>query len=627
MLDALRKSAAGWIAKLFIGLLVISFAIWGIADIFRGFGASSVAKVGDTEISATYFRTTYNRELQTLGRRAGRAISSQEALQHGLPAQVLGQLVSEAALTEAARRRGLAISDETLARQIREDPSLSVGGRFDRNAFRQLLANNDMTEDTYIDLRRSDELRQQIAVAITGDIEVPETYLEAINTFSNEERVIHTLAIGPGQVEAVADPSEDELKTYFDAHKANFRAPEYRKFSYIVVNPETVARPEDVSEDDIKKLYESAGNRFRTPETRHVRQIVFPNQQEADAAAAKIAGGASFEDIVKDRKLSDADVDLGVVTKGALIDPAVADAAFSLNDGAISPVIDGRFGKVIVTVSDITPESVQPLAEVHDKLAQEIAERNASRDVLDLTNEIEDARAGGATLDEIAKRFKLKFVTVDAVDATGKSPDGSDLDLPKKAELLKLVFESDVGIENDPLQLPKGFIWYDVSGVTAAHDRTLDEVRDKVVAAWRKQEYDSRVTKKAEELLAEARGGKSLDDIAAEIGVIAVDSPPLKRQTQNPAYPQAVIAEAFNGPKGYLASAVGSDDTRVILQVKEVNTPVFFAQAAGVPELKKALDQQLQTSLMTEYVTLLQENLGVSVNQRVLQQALGLSQE
>lgn len=626
MLDVLRKSAAGWIAKLFIGLLVISFAIWGIADIFRGFGGNAVAQVGDTEIPAALFRTTYNRELQTLGRRMNRGLSAEQGVAMGLPGRVLGQLISEAALDEEARIRGLGISDETLARQIREDPNLTGGtGKFDRDSFRRLLANNEMTEDSYIRLRRAEELRQQIAGAITGGVVIPQAYLEAINRYSEEERVIRTITIGPDQVGEIAAPSDDDLTTYFDANKAQFRAPEYRKFSYIVVDPETVARPDDVSEDAIKAAYDAAGTRFKTPEKRRVRQIVFPTKEEADAAAAKIAAGGTFAEIMADRKLTDTDVDLGLVAKSELIDPAVGDAAFALADGAVSPVVKGRFGHVLVTVSDITPEQVQPLADVRDTLAKEIAEKTASRDVINLTNEIEDARAGGATLEEIAKRFSLKLVTVDGVDSSGKAPDKSDVTLPKKADLLKLVFDSDVGIENDPLQLTKGFLWYDVSEVTPARDRTLDEVRDEVVAAWKTQEYNTRVSAKATELLDQVKAGKSLDDVAQEIGVEVKESAALKRQTKDPSYPGGVIAAAFGGPEGHVASATGPDDTRVILVVKSTTPPAFFEEAAGVPELKKALTGQLEASLMTQYIELLQGSLGVKVNQTVLQQSLGLS--
>ncbi|PLX39406.1 MAG: peptidylprolyl isomerase [Hyphomicrobiales bacterium] len=625
MLDVLRKSAAGWIAKLFIGLLVISFAIWGIADIFTGFGTSSIAKVGETEIPAGTFRNAYNRELQLIGRQLNRGLTPEEGVAAGIPGQVLGRLVSEATLDEEARNRGLGISDETLARQIQNDPALQNGsGRFDRNMFRQLLANNDMNEDFYVRQRRGAEMRQQLSDAVTGGLEIPTAYLEAMNRYMDEERVASYIVLGPEQLGDIADPSDDELKAYFEKNTVRFRAPEYRKLMLMSVVPATVARPEDVGEDDIRAAYDAAGDRFKTPEKRRIRQIVFADKQQAEEAAAKIAGGTSFADIMAERKLTDTDVDLGLVTKSDLIDPAVADAGFALADGAVSGVVDGRFGSVLVTASDVTPGTVTPFEEVRDTLARELAEKNATREVLELSDTIEDARAGGSTLEEIAKRFDLKTRIVEAVDESGNDPDKKSVDLPKKAEFLKLVFESDVGLENDPLQLPKGFLWYEVMDVSPARDRALDEIRNEVVAAWKKEQYQTQANKKVADLVTRLNGGETLEQVATDVGVAVQESGRLKRQSQDPIFTPQALNALFSGPEGHAASGAGVGDQQIIVVVKDIFAPAFFAEAAGVPELKNQLTAQLRNSMMTQYIAEVQRSVGVSVNQATLQRSIGL---
>src|SRR5499433_876929 len=144
MLRGLRKASSNWLGKAVmagvVGFLVISFAIWGIGDIFRGFGRNAVATIGDTEISIEQFRQFYNERLQQLGRQLGRPITPDEARARGLDRQLLGQLIAETTLDEQARKLRLGISDEEIAQRIRSDPSFrGPTGQFDRTRFEQLI--------------------------------------------------------------------------------------------------------------------------------------------------------------------------------------------------------------------------------------------------------------------------------------------------------------------------------------------------------------------------------------------------------------------------------------------------------------------------------------------------------
>src|SRR4029079_15764012 len=139
----------------------------------------------------------------------------------------------------------------------------------------------------------------------------------------------------------IAESTPEVLQKYFDERKTLFRAPETRKVTLLVLTPAELARWETIDDQDAKTYYEQHKAQFGTPERRHVRQILFPNTEEAKAAADRIAQGASFESIVKERARKDPDTDLGTVTKADMIDPAVADAAFALKDGETSAPVQG----------------------------------------------------------------------------------------------------------------------------------------------------------------------------------------------------------------------------------------------------------------------------------------------
>ena len=152
-----------------MGLLAASFAVWGIGDIFRGFGRSTVAKIGRTEISIEQFRQTYNDRLQQLGRQVGRPVTLDQARQIGLDRQVLGQMIAEVVLDERARTLRLGLSDAEISKRITSDPNFqSPTGQFDRTRFEQTIRSAGYTEARFVAEQRRQSLRRQLVGAITS---------------------------------------------------------------------------------------------------------------------------------------------------------------------------------------------------------------------------------------------------------------------------------------------------------------------------------------------------------------------------------------------------------------------------------------------------------------------------
>src|SRR6202167_6618149 len=231
------------------------------------------------------------------------------------------------------------------------------------------------------------------------------------------------IPLRPAKAGDIPQPTADELNKYFEARKILFRAPEYRKVSTIQVTPAELGKWMDISEADIKTAYEEHHSRYVTPERRRVEQIVFPKIEDADAAEARLKDGLTFAALAAERGLKDPDIDLGTVPKSEIVDPAVADAAFSLKEGEVSAPIKGRFGTVIVTVIKIEPEQTNPLAAVTAQIPNDIAAERAKGQVEALHNQIEDARAGGGTLEEAAKKANLPVVNYE-IDRSGRDPSG-----------------------------------------------------------------------------------------------------------------------------------------------------------------------------------------------------------
>lgn len=629
MLRGIRKASANWLGRAVMGavmgLLALSFAVWGINDIFRGFGRSTVAKVGGTEIPVEQFRRDYNERLQQLARQVGHPVTPEQASAVGLDRQVLGEMVAEAGLNQRARQMRLGVSDAEIVRRLSSDPAFrGPTGQFDRLRFEELLRSAGYSEQRFIAEQRRVMLRRQIIDSFSGELPVPKAWLEALNQFQNQERNIEYVTLGPAQAGDIPQPTADELSKYFEARKILFRAPEYRKIATVQVMPTEIAKWMEVSEADIKRSFDDHRNRYITPERRHVEQIVFPTMPEAEAADARIKDGLSFATLAAERGLKQSDIDLGTGPKSQIIDPAVADAAFSLKDGEVSAPVKGRFGAVIVTVLKIEPEEQKSLADVAPQIRNDIATERAKAEVQSLHNQIEDERAGGSTLQQAPQKAKLPVVTYD-LDRSGRNPVGEPVsNLPDASGVVSAAFASDVGVDNDPIQADGGYVWYDVVAITPARDRTLDDVKSQVEARWRQDEMASRLKAKATDLLDKLKGGTAFDVVAKANGLAVETAANLKRDKLGAAVSARMLSSVFHIAKDGFGSAEGDNPSDwIVFRVIAVTDPKLDANSPDAKRIDEVVQRQETNDLIGQYVAWLENDLGTSVNQAALAQAVG----
>ncbi|HEY1433053.1 MAG TPA: SurA N-terminal domain-containing protein [Stellaceae bacterium] len=628
MLRGLRKASSNWLGKAVmaavVGFLVISFAIWGIGDIFRGFGRSTVAKIGRTEITIEQFRTLYNERMQQYSRQFGRPITPEQARATGLDRAAIGQIFSEILLDERAHALGLALSDAEVAKQITKDPAFQgLNGQFDRSRFEQIIRNAGYTEARFVAEQRRQLLRRELAGTIASGLSVPRTLVEAANRYQNEQRSIEYVLLDRALAGEVAPPAPEVLAKYFEERKSLFRTPEYRKLVIVSLIPSEQARWIEISDADLKRAYEERRARYVTPERRHILQIDFPNAEAASAAAERIAKGASFAEIAKELGKSEKDIDLGTVPKAAVIDRAAADAAFALKEGEVSAPVQGRFGTVLVQVLKIEPEQVRPLEQVAGELKQELAAARAKSEIFDLYNKIEDARAEGKSLAEAAANLKLEARTID-VDRSGRDATGTPVKLPDAERVLAGAFATDVGVERDPLRFEDGYIWYDVTGISPSRERSLDEVKDQVDARWREQEIATRLDTKATEMLDKLKAGGTLAETAAANHLKVETLAGLKRGEPAGPLSAAGIDAVFRTAKDAAGKTQAAQPAeQVVFRVTDIVVPVLDMSSEEAKRDLEALNRGVSEDILAEYIARLESEIGVTINQSALNQVVG----
>ena len=611
-----------------MGVLIISFAVWGIADIFKGFGQSKLATIGSTEISIEAFRQIYTERLQQMGRQFGRPLTQEQARLFGLDRQVLQQTIAEAALDEEARRMGLAVSDAETLRVIHNDPNFKgVNGQFDPNRFNALLRQAGYSEQRYLAEQRKVSLRRQITGTISAGVEPPKLMLDAITRYQNEQRSIDYVKLDAAQAGTIDPPSPETLAAYFEERKVQFRAPEYRKLSFAMITPEEIGKWNAVSDEEARKVYDERKDKIGTPDKREVSQIVFPTMEEATSARSRLGASFSFEDLAKERGLNPSDYNLGLIAKSAIIDPAIADAAFALPSGEISQPVQGRFGVALAKVGKIEPGSTPSFESVAETIKKEIATANARAKVNELQGKMEDERGGGASIVEAAQKLGLTAVTIDAVDRSGRMPNGQLVaNVPRGLDVVSQAFNSDVGVDNDPIQFQGGYVWYDVLGITPSRERTLEEVRDQVEAKWREDQIASRLRTKAAEMVKKLEQGGNLADEAAAVGSKVESAKDFKREASVAGVPSSAITAAFRTAKDAVGQS-GSGSEWTVFKVTAVTVPAVDMASDEVKKLQESMQRGLADEQVAQYVTKIEKVIGTSINQAAFAQVTGANQQ
>ena len=620
MLRSFRRAAKTKFASVIIGALVVAFALWGVSDIFRGTVANTVASVGGTDISAA----DYDRELRARIRQIAQLTPNftlAEARAVGLDQQVLDDVISRTALDLAAAGLGLTASDEAVSNLIQT--SGQFGSPFNYQLFLQALQENGLTEAGYVELTRRDIVRAQMLNAVTGAMKPAPGLTKLLYDYFNETRVVEYVRLTPEDAGEIADPTEEELTQFHTAHPELFSAPEYRSIEYVVIGPAQVAGQIEITEEDLLAAYERDRALFDTPERRTVQQITFPNQQEAEAAAARIAAGTDLAAIAQERGLSEQDINIGTVAADGLA-PELAAAVFAAPSGGVTAPVQGPFGWVIARISEILPGITRTFDDMRETLRAGVITDRGRGQAVDLSNAFEDARAGGSTLAEAAASQSLEVRRVEAVDREARTPDGTMADISDDPSLLDEAFATESGEESLLFQgEDENYYAVRVNAVTPSALRPLEEVRAEVREGWLAQARASALEAMASNMAVEAQSG-GLARAAAGFRRAPVRSMPLRRDSIGDAFSPALLQQVFSVPRDIVvAGLAASGNDYVVARVVEIDHPVPDVASAEYAAFERERADEMGNDAVQALAAAARESAGVTTYPQVLQMLFG----
>ena len=382
----------------------------------------------------------------------------------------------------------------------------------------------------YEEARRRDLERQQL-VETLGAWTLPQQFLiDALHRYRGEARVIEHLTPDFSKL-TVPEPSEDRLKDYFEQNKGQYVALEERKANLLLVPRDAALARVKITDEEVKAAYDAAKVSYDVPEKRRVAQLTFPDKAAAEKAYAELSKAKDFNEAAAKAGFPPTDIDLGLLTKAQMIDPKIADAAFSLKKGELSRPVEGQFSVVLLRVSEIEGGKQRSFDEVKAEIRDNIAAERVGQQLQSLHEQVEAGRAKGTPLKEIAVALNLPFQEIAAINKTGKTDDGKAVIARADAgRIAEAFFAATPGVETDIIELSDGgYAWFDLVGVTPQRPRAFDEVKARVRASFldeeRRKEIASLVAKEIDAL----QPGGGLERIAKTLGGKIERTKPVKR--------------------------------------------------------------------------------------------------
>lgn len=610
MLELLRRAVKSWVAKALLALLVVSFAVWGIGDIARGL-STDVATVGDETVTAEAYARVLDRE------RIRFQLDPSQITSSGLDRYVLATLVREAAYDQKAAALGISAPDAAVARAVRADPTFQTAGAFDPERYRAAVTRAFGSVPAFEEtVRRSiaANLLRRSAAAGSAPLGVAET----IARRQAEERALDALALDAAtHAPDPGEPDEAALEAYLSDNEALFRTEERRDATYLRISLDALSEKVEVAEDRIRALYDQRQALYAQPERRELRQIVYGDEAEAEAALARIeTGDTVFDGLIVARGLSPEDADLGAVTRDDL-DEARAEAVFGLDGPGVAGPVQLPTGWALLEVTGIEPGATTPYEDARADLRAELAADEARPEADRLAEEVADLRAAGATLEEVASELGLPLASVSGLTRKGLVADGGFAEgLPGSATFLEEAFAAAPDEERPLLDAPDGgYFALRVDAVSPSEVPPLADIRDRVAEAWKAAQRREALAGAAEAAAERVRNGETVAAVAEDLGASISTIGPLRRDDPDPRLTEAARETLFDGPEGTVAVSLRGDRATVA-QVAAVETPASVeAQATA---LRTALAQSVGQDQVEYLGRALEAQAGVSVNYRTM---------
>lgn len=629
MITFFSDFAKSWGAKIILGVLLISMiAFWGLGGLMNTSLSNNgtAIKVGSKSVSMKELSNAFETDRQRMSAMmGGQYLSPKQALEGGLLNRVIQSKVIELVQAGVKDKLGLTASDNAVRKYVERNPAfLDALGNFDRNIFYAYLAQAKVSEGQLAEQLKNELAMQHLNATVIDLGYNPTVLAELMYRFNNEKRTIVGALIEPQNVKISKQPTEDELKEYYEAYGENFILPEYRTVSAVIITPDKMTDKVIVSDQDIDEVYEARKGTFGTPETRQIEQMLF--QDEAAAKAAKQGlTAANFQQVAKDKAGQSAQqTNFGWTSKDEMM-TELAEPVFASSKGAIVGPINSPLGWHLLLVKDIKAGTTPSVAQIKADIKKQLASDKTYGTMEEMTRKLEDALGAGETLETAAKNLGLTVQKIGTFDVTGHKQDGSSLpDDYKSGTLIQNVFTLPQGEASSVMEYKNGYIIAQVDDVIASKPQEYADAKPALAKLWRAEQQKAQLQSTVDEIVNRAQKGTSLQTQGVFDNFKSFIERDVTR-TKVEKLPVNAIAPAFAQEPGLAnTQAIPMNNGIFVMTVDRVIPADPAKDSLGLNVEKQNLKMQIGEGLANEVMGAYAEKFGVKVNQAEIEKAFSV---
>lgn len=571
MLQAMRDRVMGWLGWIIIGLIIVTFALFGLGSYLQDKTRVFAAKVNDVEINPRDLAVAYQQQRAQLEEMLGDNFKPGLIDDQALKRRALDTLINRSLLLQAARSDGMAISDQLLAATIHAIPAFQVDGEFSEELYQQFLVQRGATAAGFEEDTRSSLAAEQLVNGLSRTVFVAPYELERAYSLQEQQRDFSYAIVPAAAFEKDVEISDEETAQYYSDHGDQFMIPERVRLAYVRLTAEELSANVEIDDAELQAYYEERKQALQTLEQRRASHILIQIAPDADEATVEAARAKATDLLARIRDSEDFSKlaqefsddtgsaanggDLGFFSEGAMV-PEFEASVFSLNEGEVSDLIRTQFGFHIIKLTEVRASEIPPLDQVRDELLAEMQKRHAGdlfygqlEQLTDLSYEVPDS------LDEAASALGLQAQTSEWVTADGGPGIG------QYPQVMVAAFSDDVleaGNNSEPVEVGENdVIVVRVAEREAAHRAPLDEViKDRIAKILTSQKAAQAAKDRGETLLEKLQQGTAMDALKehADTDITVETADGVKRSATD--HPAEITKAAFSLEKPAPGSSV-----------------------------------------------------------------------
>ena len=631
MLDRMRRHQ-NWL-KWILGIVVVAFIFIYVPAFMKpaGLGATpddALATVDGQPVLVGTYQRVYNQQVQNLRSAYGDQFNEQMIQQLGIGQRILQQLLDDEAVQAEARRLGIRVSDEEVKQRLFAIPAFNENGQFiGSERYEQLLRQQRppiRPSDFERDIRRQ-LASEKLQTLVTAWVQVEDADVEREFSRRNEKVKLELSVFTANQFRNSVQPTDADIKAQFSADPEKYRIPEKRRVRFLALDGNALKSRMTVTPAEIAQAYEQNKAMFSTPEQVRASHILLKTEGKDKAAVrkqmepilAKVKAGGDFAALAKQYSedgSKDSGGDLSYFGHGKMV-KEFDDAAWALEVGQTSDIVESEFGFHIIKLTDKKPAMNRTLDQVRPQLEDQVKSQKAQVEARKKADELAGQIKTPADLDKVAKTESLQiqdsglFGREEPLAGLGFAP-----------AVAAKAFELQPGQVSEKLETQQGFAWIQVMETKPSALPTLDQVKDKVRDDVVRLKAVDVAKAKAATMASAAKG-----NFAAAAKAAGVEVKTTELITRGTALPEIGINQqvedvVFKLKQGETSAPISTDNAVVVVRVKERQDPKPGEFDSGKDRLKDELRNQKQTEFFGAYMAKARDKFSLTYNQQAIQQ-------